>query len=538
MGTKIKTDVIVIGGGATGTGILRDLALRGIDAVLVEQQDLANGTSSRYHGLLHSGARYAVNDKNAASECYQENLIIGKTIPEAVEKTGGLFVKLPQDDDEYHLKWIKSCQEINIPVEEIPVAEALKIEPYINKNADAVYRVPDAAVDGFTMIGALANDAISRGSRVLRYHQVIGMIINKNRVEGITVRDLSTNEKIVVYANIIVNAAGPWINQVAQLAGVDINLVNNRGMLAVFNRRFNQHVINRLRKPSDSDIFVPSHDVTIFGTTGINVDNVDHDTLDRAELIAMLKVGKELIPDIEELRLIRAFVGVRPLYQEEMLSNDDGRNLSRDLALLDHSERDGLDGLITITGGKFTTFRYMAEKTVDLVCEKLNINTKCTTDKEIVSNCDTEGLFKQTKIAPVAKNKLLHLAEKKASQIEKKLAEEDILNTVICECEQVTLGEVESALTDNFNLNDIRRRTRLGMGTCQGTYCLYRAAIMETERGITTAEEAEKALMDALREREKGMKVVAIGESAKQLELMKTIYSVSLGMKRGDEENV
>lgn len=80
------------------------------------------------------------------------------------------------------------------------------------------------------------------------------MIINKDRVEGITVKELVTNEVIEIYANIIINAAGPWINKVAQLAGLDIHLVNNRGMLAVFNRRFNRHVINRLRKPSDSDI--------------------------------------------------------------------------------------------------------------------------------------------------------------------------------------------------------------------------------------------------------------------------------------------
>lgn len=538
MRTKIKTNVIVIGGGATGAGVLRDLALRGIDAILVEQQDLANGTSSRYHGLLHSGARYAVNDKNAASECYRENLIVGKTIPEAVEKSGGLFVKLPQDDDNYHFEWLNACDEINIPVEEIPVSEALRIEPYINKNAEAVYRVPDAAVDGFTMIGAIVADAVNRGSKVLRYHQVIGMIINKDRVEGITVKELVTNEVIEIYANIIINAAGPWINKVAQLAGLDIHLVNNRGMLAVFNRRFNRHVINRLRKPSDSDIFVPSHDVTIFGTTGVNVDNVDHDTLERAELMQMLNEGKELIPDIEQIRLIRAFVGVRPLYQENNLKNDDGRNLSRDLALLDHSERDGLEGLITITGGKFTTFRYMAEKTVDLVCDKLGVNVECTTDTEIVASCNSKDLFRETKVAPIAKNKLRYLADNKARQLEKKLSEEDILNTVICECEQVTLGEVESALTDNFNLNDIRRRTRLGMGTCQGTYCLYRAAVLETERGNTTAKEAEKALLDALAEREKGMKVVAIGESAEQFELMQAIYNVSLGMKRGDEENV
>jgi glycerol-3-phosphate dehydrogenase len=98
VGIKIETEVVVIGGGVTGAGVLRDLALRGIKAILVEQQDLGHGTSTRNHGLLHSGARYAVRDEEAAIESYRENLILKKTIPGSIEQTGGLFVKVPEDN--------------------------------------------------------------------------------------------------------------------------------------------------------------------------------------------------------------------------------------------------------------------------------------------------------------------------------------------------------------------------------------------------------------------------------------------------------
>lgn len=529
---RVDTEVIVIGGGATGAGVFRDLSVRGIQALLIEQEDLANGTSSRFHGLLHSGGRYAVEDKEAALECYRENLIIQKTIPGSVENTGGLFVKLSQDEDKYVEEWLNAMQKLEIPVDEISIESALKNEPYINRNTQVIYKVPDATINGFTMIVDLVKDGVKRGGQVLTYHQVIDVIISRNQVSGVKARNLYTNEVIEVFSNIVINASGPWADKVAALAGIHFDLINNKGILAVFNHRFNNSVINRLRKPSDGDIFVPSHNVTIFGTTGVNIEEIDNIVMNKRELIDMLKKGKELIPEIDNIRLIRAYVGVRPLFKEKGLVDKSGRNLSRELALLDHSTRDGLSNFITITGGKFTTFRYMAEKTVDLVCRKLGLSISCTTHEEIIPDRKAVGSFTNAKTTPAARIKLVHWVGEKANNIEKKLKQDDILNTVVCECEQVTLVEIESVITDRFNLNDIRRRTRIGMGTCQGTYCLYRTAVLAAERGIASTNEVEHALKDALKERQKGMRVTAFGETAKQLEMMNAIYYVSLGYER------
>lgn len=539
MGEKVETRVIVIGGGATGAGILRDLAMRGIPSVLIEQRDLAHGTSSRYHGLLHSGARYAVSDEETAQESYLENVILKRTIPGSIEDTGGYFVKLPEDDDDYVQKWIDGCRRTGIPFREIPVAEALQKEPFVSKKAQAVYHVPDGAVDGFTMIVDLIADAVLRGSKVYTYHQVINMIMSQNQVVGVVAQNVNTGEQIEIYADIVINAAGPWVAKIAGLADIHIDVVNNRGMLIVFNHRFNRHVINRLRKSGDADIFVPAHNVTIFGTTGINVEEPDDLSLDKKELMEMLEDGKSLVPELETLRLMRVFTGIRPLYQEQRVEGNSGRNISRGMALLDHQKRDGVEGLITITGGKLTTFRLMAEKTVDLICDKLGIHQTCTTHQEILPHRETKEFLQKVNMAPAAKHKLIHWAGKRAKDIETRLQEEDLLNTVVCECEQVTLGEIESVMTDGkFNLGDIRRRTRLGMGPCQGTFCHHRAAALAVERGLTTAPEAEQALIQAVEERQKGMELVAIGETAKQLELMKAIYNVSLGMEKEDETNV
>ncbi len=96
----IKTDVIIIGGGATGCGIARDLALRGIPHCLIEKGDFAAGATGACHGLLHSGGRYVVNDPAAARECYDENMILRRIGEKCVEQTGGLFVRLPGDSIE------------------------------------------------------------------------------------------------------------------------------------------------------------------------------------------------------------------------------------------------------------------------------------------------------------------------------------------------------------------------------------------------------------------------------------------------------
>jgi len=536
---RLETEVIVIGGGATGAGVLRDLAIRGIKALLVEQKDLTNGTSARYHGLLHSGARYAVSDQEAAIEIYRENLLIKKTIPGSVEETGGLFVKLPQDDDQYLETWINACQAIGIPLEKVTVSDALQEEPLINKAAQAVYRVPDGAVDGFTMVIDLVADAVNRGAKVLTYHQVIQLIIRENKAIGVKARNNYTGETTEIYADLIVNASGPWAAKVAELAGIHLEMINHKGLLTVFSHRFNKQVINRLRMPSDADIFVPAHNVTIFGTTEENVIEPDDLSIDRDELAAMLQEGSALIPELQSIRILRAFSGVRPLYQRKNRLEKSGRNISREMALLDHQESDGIAGIITITGGKLTTFRYMAEKTVDLVCTRLGISAACSTMTEVVPHRLVKDFFVEVNLAPAAKNKLLHWAGGNSQTIENNLKAEGILNTIVCECEQVTLGEIEAALPESrFSLGDIRRRTRLGMGPCQGTFCTHRTAAFAVARGKAPVEEAEEAVKKALEERQKGMNVLAIGESAKQLELMEAIYHISLGLRREKPPNV
>jgi glycerol-3-phosphate dehydrogenase len=131
---KSMPKILVIGGGATGCGVARDLVLRGYQTTLIESGNLGSGTSSRSHGMLQSGARYAVTETSFAAECYQERNIISKIFPKAVELIGGLFISLPNDPEDYPEKFLKGCKIAKIPTKEIEISEVLKHEKELTKN--------------------------------------------------------------------------------------------------------------------------------------------------------------------------------------------------------------------------------------------------------------------------------------------------------------------------------------------------------------------------------------------------------------------
>ena len=126
---RIDTEILVIGGGATGTGVAWDAALRGFKVVLIEKRDLTHGTTGRYHGLLHSGGRYVVKDPVSATECIHENRILRKTHTHCIEDTGGFFVVTPEDEGDFPDKFAAGCVATGVPCNEISIAEALRREP-------------------------------------------------------------------------------------------------------------------------------------------------------------------------------------------------------------------------------------------------------------------------------------------------------------------------------------------------------------------------------------------------------------------------
>ena len=144
-------DAIIIGGGATGTGIARDLSLRGLKVLLLEKNDLCEGTSGRNHAMLHSGARYIIHDKESALQCAKEKSVLLEIAPHIIETCGGYFIAISNKDLEYSDKFFEACKENGIFCEEITPDEFLKLEPKCNPSVKRVFKVKDAYIDPFVL---------------------------------------------------------------------------------------------------------------------------------------------------------------------------------------------------------------------------------------------------------------------------------------------------------------------------------------------------------------------------------------------------
>ena len=395
----LMSDVVVIGAGIAGAGIARDLALRGVGVTLVEKDAPAAGATGRCHGLLHSGARYAVKDPSSAAECARENLILRNIAPLYTEGTGGLFLAVSEEEAAYGDTLQKACKAASIPLEEISPSGSP------NPAALRCMRTNDGSVDPFLLTLSNLYDAHKNGARIMTHACVKDVHAGYVRLsDGMTLK-----------ADVVVNAAGHECG--ALVPGLAIQ--PNKGTILVTERRVCDMVVNRMRMPGNGDIVVPGHTTSLIGTTSLNSTG----TLStRDEYRELIREAIKLIPSIKNIRIVRAFSGVRPL-----AGSGDGRELSRDYRIFED------DGIVTVAGGKLTTYRLIAEQAADTVMRLLGAGGGCRTKSvlpDILNNGPSEGL--------------------------------------LCNCESAKRRVID---IDFLKPEDLWKYNRLGFGACQGMRC-------------------------------------------------------------------
>jgi glycerol-3-phosphate dehydrogenase len=267
-------------------------------------------------------------------------------------------------------------------------------------------------------------------------------------------------------------------------------------------------VVNACRKPADGDIIVPQHEVAILGTTSVQVESPDDITVPPADIDRMIDMCAQMVPSLAAGRVLRAFAGSRPLYQPESADGGaagggDTREVSRTFTVLDHASRDGLANMMSIVGGKLTTCRQMAEALVDRLAERMGVTEPGRTATEVLPGAD-HGPHRLA--APLA-------------EVER----EGAYGELVCECELVTRGQVRAAVAAGLTeLEDLRRRLRLGYGPCQAAFCAWRAAGMLAEAG--TSADHLAGLERFLEERWRGQRATIWGDQARQALLNHAIY--------------
>jgi glycerol-3-phosphate dehydrogenase len=371
---------LIIGGGVTGGALAHDLALRGLQVTLVERGEVTSGTTGRHHGLVHSGARYAVKDKESAVECIEENMILRRIMPGALEENDGLFVAITDEDAEYSHSFLEACAECGIPTRRLTREQALQIEPNLNPELKMAVQIPDATMDAMRMALPFFATAKSNGAVIKTYTEVTHVLKKGKTVTGVRVSDHSTGNSYEIGADIIVNATGPWSGHIADMIGVDVPIRPSPGVLLAVRGRLCNMVINRLAPSGDGDIIVPQRALSVVGTTSWVVEDPDDLGLPKDHVQKMYDEGAKMVPLVKQAPFRAAWAAARPLIGPGKAETDTGRELSRTFKCFDHID-EGVEGFVTITGGKATTARGMAEATVDIVCQKLGLDVPCRTSE-------------------------------------------------------------------------------------------------------------------------------------------------------------
>ncbi len=366
-------DVIVIGGGATGVGIAVDAASRGYDVLLVEQHDFGKGTSSRSTKLVHGGVRYLEQGNiSLVMEALEERGLLRQNAPHLV---GNLAFVVPNYD-----WWEAPFYGIGLKIYNVLAGKYGFGKSEVLSRDETLARLPtirteglrggvvyyDGQFDDARLLINLVTTAAEQGATLVNYARVTSLTRGADDfVDGVVIRDEETGSEHTAHAQVVINAAGPFVDNVRRMADSSLPpmIAPSQGIHLVFDRSF---------LPGDSAIMVPHtrdgrvmfaipwHGRTLVGTTDTPIDEPSLEPLPQAEEIDFIleTAGQYLhtAPTRADVRSI--FVGIRPLVR----SGD-----SRITAALsrDHTIHIDPTGLVTTTGGKWTTYRRMAEDTVN-----------------------------------------------------------------------------------------------------------------------------------------------------------------------------
>jgi glycerol-3-phosphate dehydrogenase len=320
-----------------------------------------------------------------------------------------------------------------------------------------------------------------------------------------------------VAARFTLNASGAWAAQIVKMAGIEgVGVIPGKGIMIAMNHRLVNTVVNRCTMPADGDILVPIRTVSVIGTTDIRAADPDEIPVTQDEVDQMLDDGERLVPGFRDARALRVWAGVRPLFQDEKAgpAAADTRDVSRTHAVIDHVERDGVGRFLTMSGGKLTTYRLMAQDIVDAMCRQLGEDRPCRT---------------ATEQPPDNQDGQLYSLGSRLRRREASLQDEQL----ICECELIGRRKLEETMRrrGTTNLDDVRRSLRLGMGPCQGGFCIYRATGILHGVGRLDGSEASESLRGFLQERWKGMWPILYGDQLRQAWLDDWIFMGLLDME-------
>jgi glycerol-3-phosphate dehydrogenase len=414
---RAGVDVLVVGGGVTGCGIALDAALRGLSVGLVEQRDFAAGTSSRSSKLVHGGLRYLEQfNFTLVREALRERaLLLDRLAPHLVAPLPFLYPLA-------HRIWERPYVGAGLTLYDtlggltpsvprhshLSKTAALRAFPSLREDTLAgAIRYHDAQVDDARHTLELARTAAAQGASLVSAARVTDIVRDGERVVGARVTDATTGEEHDVAARVVINATGVWAGLTEQLAGVEtpIRMRPSKGVHIVVPRDRIDASVALITKTRTSVLFVlPWGRSWVLGTTDTTWHHgLSHPSATHADLTYLLdQANAALTSQLTESDVIGLYAGLRPLVDTEGLSESE---ISRE-----HTVRRPLPGLVTIAGGKYTTYRVMAEDAVDACSEDLFpgrpdlLPPSTTSEVPLLGACEPDVLLRTLAGSPGTEN--------------------------------------------------------------------------------------------------------------------------------------
>jgi glycerol-3-phosphate dehydrogenase len=471
----------VVGGGLTGAGIARDLALRGVSVLLLEQGDWGGGATT---WTLHGNPRSVELDPDTGRLVREESAHIVAIAPHLVRRRPMLVPLLPDE----RLPGPTGA----LPHLRVDGVEARRLEPGLSPHVTEALVMEEWTVDPHRLAWANVLDASRAGAVAQNHTRVDALLRDGARVTGVRLR-APDGSRTEVRARVVVNAAGPWAARVARLAGLDLMLRPAKAVHVVYDRQLSDFAISAEAVDGGEVVLVPHGGVTLLGTA-----DADHyGDPDAAEILPddvdyLVQAAERVFPSIREHRPVRGAAAVRAaLFQWRTPAGD----LIRRFEAVDHERRDRVPGLLTAAGGMLPLYRLAAERAADVVCGRLGVRAGGTTASRPLPGAGgvaapARELARDHGIPALAAARLLGRHGSEAPEV----LQDARRGRLVCRCEALTEAELVHAARHEQvrTLPDAFRRVGLAAGPCAGAGCVERAAeVLGRELGWSPSQRRE-----------------------------------------------
>jgi glycerol-3-phosphate dehydrogenase len=483
---KEKFDLIVVGGGIIGTGIARDASLRGIKTLLIEKEDFGYGTTSRSSRLIHGGLRYLrMMELHLVRQDLLEREILLKIAPHLVHPFPFL---IPITNLYYDVALGIGVRMYDIMAsgksmpshQHLSRREVLETEPELEglkglRGALLYYDCQAPYTERLGIENVLS--AAENGASIVNHAQLTGFLRDGDDVCGVEMLDCLSGETYKVKARLVVNAAGHWVDCVRDLlrSGPASTVRRTKGIHLLTPRLTQKALV--LFSPVDGRLFfvMPWLDYTLIGTTDTDYKgDLDAICADKTDVDYMLGSVRQVFPKLRKEDIFFTFAGLRALV---FSGGERPSDITREHRVLDHKPKDGIEGLVSVLGGKVTAYRAVAKDAVDTVCRKLGVKAACTTAEVPLPGAPAVSEQKMASAARESSlplNTVRHLAAlygSRFSQVLKYVKSNKRGGQRLCTHTPDILAQVEHSVKEESALtvaDFLLRRTNAGLMSCQG----------------------------------------------------------------------